>query len=657
MRFIKILGQNKKQSFSLVFIIIIFFNSCTYGQNPNEIIKKHYKAIGGLEKINNLKSILKKRDILLKQVGATIKSEILIKKDEVIKVHLFPSSVSPEKSELYSKSGTQKKEKNSISELSKERAKYFSKVLKDFPSPFLTHQFSFLKKENVNGELCYVLKRQDGNLYWINSKNYLLVKSFTNLYHDELGWLKITTVYSDFKPVNGVLFPFKEEILEYNQQINITSIKINDASIDYSFKGKSSKKTNKKNILENKKVLLKNPDEIAQKAFKNTNSYYAAVKSLEALENNYKSNPLLKSFYYDFFSTVLASAGAYKKALEVRDLMNGTVNNPSRITLDLNKFKAYNAISEIEKIADKNRAIFINEAHHVPQHRAFTHQLLKKLYDKGFRYFAAETLTEADTKKLENQNTIHSYINEPEYANLVRAAISIGYKIISYEQVNALYVNANSSKEEQMKSIMAREEAQAKNLKEKIFDKDKNAKVLVHAGYDHILEKEHFGFKMMAAKFKEITGINPFTIDQVGLMEKGNFELSDVNYKHIIKELNPNDYIVLKNSKNEYFKTEDKIGKVDMQLVHPKTIYLNGRPNWKTLRSKRKLKIVSLTNSLKEGMAEVFLKNDSSNIPVDRIYLNSKLKTLHFYIPKGDYDIRVTDKNGKIQLEKTLNVN
>lgn len=652
-----ILKQNKQQNFLLVLIIIIIFNSCSYGQKPNEIIKKHYKAIGGLEKINNLKSIVKKRNILLKQVGATIKSEIVIKKDEAIKVHLFPSSVSPEKSELYSKSGTQKKEKNSISELSKERAKYFSKVLKDFPSPFLTQKFSFFKKENVNGELCYVLKRQDGNLYWINSKNYLLVKSFTNLYHDELGWLKITTIYSDFKSVNEVLFPFKEEILEYNQQINITNIKINDASIDYRFKDKSLKNSKKSNPLGSKKVLLKNPDEIAQEAFEKTNSYYAAVKSLEALANYYESNPLLKSFYYDFFSTVLASAGAYKKALEVRDLMNGTLNNSSRITLDLNKFKAYDALNEIEKIADKNQAIFINEAHHVPQHRVFTHQLLKKLYDKGFRYFAAETLTEADTKKLKRQKTIHSYINEPEYANLVRAAIFIGYKIISYEQVNALYVNANSSKEEQIQSIIAREEAQAKNLKEKIFDKDKNAKVLVHAGYDHILEKEHFGFKMMAAKFKEITGINPFTIDQVGLMEKGNFELSNANYKLIIKELNPKDYIVFKNSKNEYFKTEDKLGKVDMQLIHPKTIYSNARPNWKALRGKRKLKIVSLTNALKEGIAEVFLKNDFSNIPVDRIYLNSKFKTLHFYLPKGDYNLRVTDKNGKIQLEKDIKIN
>ena len=50
------------------------------------------------------------------------------------------------------------------------------------------------------------------------------------------------------------------------------------------------------------------------------------------------------------------------------------------------------ALESIETIAGKRRAVMINEEQRTPFHRAVTLQLPAKLYAKGFRYFAAETV-------------------------------------------------------------------------------------------------------------------------------------------------------------------------------------------------------------------------------------------------------------------------
>lgn len=635
-------------------VFLIGMINISFGQSVDKIISKHLDKMGGKSKLLELTGTIERRNIHIKQVGVSIKSILTIDKKKGVKTELKASSVSGPSTEVFNLEEAYKIQGSKVSKTSEHRAKYLSGIISDFPSPFLEGSFTFLKNDNHNGKDCFVIKRSDENIYWINKDDYTLVKSKTNLYHEELGLVKITTQFSNYKKIKGILFPFEREIIEYQQLITIENIELNP-KLKTSFFEIPNKKTKERSEVK-KNISLPSPDQIPQKVFNKTKSYYAAVESMGSLEHNYKGDVSFKNFYYDLYSTNLAIAGRYKKALEVRDLASNNYLSSSKKTLNLNQFKAYKAIDEILSLADKHQAIFINEAHHVPQHRAFTHQLLQKLYDKGFRYLAAETLMPEDTGIIQKKERMLSYINEPEYADLIRTAVKIGYKIIPYEQENPKMVSVSDSQETQRQSVIEREKAQAQNLKERIFDIDKNAKVLVHAGYDHIMEGEHYGLNMMARCFKDLTGIDPLTIDQVGLMEKGNFKLSDPNYQHIINEINPKEYIVLKNNKNEYWTNENKKEKVDIQLIHPRTNYKNQRPLWKSLAGKRRQITITPPAMVKKGIAEVFVLGEKNGVPIDRVYIDKEKKFLHFYLPKGKFILKTTNERGEVIYKQSINV-
>ena len=445
----------------MLFFMSTFHVLC--GQTAEKIVKQHLESLGGVNKLNSLKAIQERRFIHLKQVGASIESTLTIDKKHGLKTDLRASSVSRPSSEVFHLGNGFKIEGGQSTTLSQERGKYLSDLITDFPSPLLGKTIELLKVDYHDNQDCFVLKRSDGNLYWIRKDDFLLVKSKTKLYHEQLGLVNITTLYSNYRKVDGVLFSFEREILEYNQRIEVQNITLNPKLTAQDFQFSPNESHKKDQTPGQRKFTLPSPDEVPQEVFDQTGSYYAAIESMRAMENNYKDQAQLKNFYYDLFSTNLANAGKYKEALQVRDLA-GNVGSVPNQTIELRKWKLYNAIDEIASLADAHRAIFINEAHHVPQHRAFTHQLLKKLFDKGYRYFATEALTRQDTGIIEEKSNMLSYLNEPEYADLIRSAVAIGYKIIPYEQVNPKKVSLNDSFEAQKQSIIERENAQAKNF-------------------------------------------------------------------------------------------------------------------------------------------------------------------------------------------------
>src|SRR4029450_7978201 len=77
------------------------------------------------------------------------------------------------------------------------------------------------------------------------------------------------------------------------------------------------------------------------------------------------------------------------------------------------------------------------------------------------------------------------YTAEPVYADLVRTALSLGYKVTPYECEDSPYPQNDNP----IEAMNVREQGQAKNLKERILDNDSNAKIIVHAGFSHIYKK------------------------------------------------------------------------------------------------------------------------------------------------------------------------
>jgi hypothetical protein len=214
----------------------------------------------------------------------------------------------------------------------------------------------------------------------------------------------------------------------------------------------------------------------------------------------------------DRAATAFSYIGEYGQALSYMDkgaggAWGGFSVPDSLYTLSL---KPQSARDYILRRAPQERLIIINEAHHNPLHRVFTASLLAGLYRAGFRYLGAETLSFYDSTLNQRKYPVQAsgyYTQEPQYGNLVREALALGFTVFPYDVLSA------SPKE--------REIGQARHIG-KIFRQDPKAKVLIHCGYAHAYEAPIGGEweKAMAGRVKEFTGIDPFTIDQERWTEK-----------------------------------------------------------------------------------------------------------------------------------------
>lgn len=651
----------------LCLLVLWLSASDLQAQSAQDIINQHIKAVGGQQALSKVKGIRQKQKIILEEAGIELETRTAMALPARYRLETETSAFYPGSIEVLNGSESIKVSEGKNTALSRRQTDYLKQEIANFPSPLLRGEFKRLKEEVHQGKSCFVLQGTNEDKYWIDAETYMLVKSLTKIYHVQVGDVVITTLYSQFKKVGGIYFPHMCEIVDFGQQIQISEIEVNPDFAEDFFSTQPDKLPKPE---ESEAVVMSNlpsPDKFPNEVFLQTGSYYAAIEAMLLAEADYKANPMFKGFYYEILATDLSIAGKPIEAIKAMDKM-GYARKRAPKSIDFEKNKPVNALDEIEKLADQYQAVFVNEAHHVPQHRAFTHQLLQKLYDKGYRYFAAETLMPEDTSIIKKKNLLTAYINEPEYADLIRAAVKIGYQIIPYEQVMERSFPDHEEgeeveeepmnimefdEEEQQKRVAQREIAQATNLKQKIFDKDPNAKVLVHAGYDHIIESEHMGFHMMANRFKEYTGIDPLTIDQVDMMEKSSLEFSNAYFQHLIKELAPTKSLVLQKQDGSYWTTESRKDKMDMQVFHPQLSISNGRPSWKALGGARKLKTIHLPKAWK-GMAEVYVVGEENGVPIDRLYLDKPSRELNFYLPKGSFQLKITDETGKLVHEEKI---
>jgi hypothetical protein len=346
--------------------------------------------------------------------------------------------------------------------------------------------------------------------------------------------------------------------------------------------------------------------------------------------------------------------GNYKNLLKEWDEKNKQNTQQQRISTDiLSQYIPTDAINFIGEKSKNEQLILINEAHHIPLHRVFTSQLLKQLYDAGFRYLGLETLFNGETDtdlelNIRKYPIVKSglFSREPQFGNLIREAIKLGFTVFPYEAKS--------------KDFKSRELEQAQNIF-KVLQKDPNAKILVHCGYGHIIEdmgNENFIF--MAQHLKKLSGIDPLTIDQTTLAESANPSFEHPNYrgfkfeKSAIFVDNNNKTLALK---SKYFHPHDIL------VYHPPTTYISGRPNWLLRNDEwklvkvpfKKIKIDYPVLGFIYAKTDKFDRNTSVNddlqpIPIDLIELSSEKDLKSFVLPKGKFILKVINDSGNVQI-------
>lgn len=226
-------------------------------------------------------------------------------------------------------------------------------------------------------------------------------------------------------------------------------------------------------------------------------SSYKCYEAIDEMETTYG---------YQLHANEASFIADYDLALEYYNKNFSSSYQPSEEeVVSFKTFQPVDAQEYIISLGKDQPLIMLNEAHHNYQHRDFTRSLLSGLYDQGFRYLGLEALFE-DEKKLSQRGypVVKSgyYTKEHHLANLIREALDLGYTVFPYDTKGG--------------QGPQREINQAEAISE-VLKENPNAKMIIHAGYDHIREdgKVRNWGKAMASRVKDMTGIDPYTIDMV----------------------------------------------------------------------------------------------------------------------------------------------
>lgn len=352
------------------------------------------------------------------------------------------------------------------------------------------------------------------------------------------------------------------------------------------------------------------------------------VQILEEMSKTYSSDQDIYDFLMQSLSIKYSILGDYTNALKY-----------NRRTKDYELPKSYktegfhpvNAIEIISEKAIDSDIVVINEAHHMSKHRTLTYNLLDRLWDKGYRYFAVEGLTEnGENLIFEQYISKHSgyYTNEPIFANLLIHAKNMGFKIISYDY----YSNSTNG------NIKDRDSFAAETINKKIFQLNKTAKVLIHVGYSHAKKNSRW----LAGILTQSLNKKILSIDQT----------AEVNSSLVSKNREVGTPIIYTSSdKSLWSLNEDDY---DITVVWPTTIYENNRPIWQKLNRLTHTVNTNFCNNNYPCVVEIFQKHHPDAVPLDRVVINSPEDITDIFLHPGINTMIFSKVNGSKVTKKEI---
>jgi len=295
----------------------------------------------------------------------------------------------------------------------------------------------------------------------------------------------------------------------------------------------------------------------------------------------------------------------------------------------------------VEK-AKNNRIVIINESHNQPSHRIFVKSLLQDLYSAGYRYFAIEALS-SDSSLNQKKNLLMTdgyYTTEPQFSNMIKEAAKLGYTFVDYEPINK-------------KELEMREYYQALHIKEKTFDKDSAAKILVYCGFGHGDETiTTDSTSAMAGWLKMMIKIDPLTIDQESLTEHSSHDYEKTSYSFL--NASTSSVFINKHDSTKTFVPFDGQTGYDLYVYHPRTIYKDKRPNWLSYNESHKYFITPDKIHIQYPlliMAYDIVDKFDVNTPTDAIEIKQKQDIKPLILKSGKYTLLLRNN---LKQEQTL---
>ena len=156
----------------------------------------------------------------------------------------------------------------------------------------------------------------------------------------------------------------------------------------------------------------------------------------------------------------------------------------------------------------------------------------------------------------------------------------------------------------------------------------------------------------MAQRFKEMIGIDPLTIDQTAMTEHGAPEYEHPLYQDVVKRGLVQRPVVFQNAQGEFWTLEK--GTHDITLFHPRSRYVDGRPDW--LRTDNSRRAYHLPKGICGASSHCLVSaravgEAATAVPFDKLEITSGKPQPALLLPAGDFIIEVQDPEGK-QLQK-----
>ncbi len=306
--------------------------------------------------------------------------------------------------------------------------------------------------------------------------------------------------------------------------------------------------------------------------------------------------------------------------------------------LDLDEHTTRDALPFIIEKAKEHSIVIISENHLKPQHRIFASETIRELSKIGFKHLGLETFANISNKNTLLDETLSArgyplnspltgtYTLEPSMGILVRNAIALDYDLFAYEE------------SEKIKG-KDRDEIQADNIV-RYLENNPNARIIIVCGLHHAIESNKVkrdGVFWMANYLTRKLSIDPLTIYQ------DNFTEKFIENEHpALKNLRVRRPSVFVDENGEMVKLTEH---VDIEVIHPKTIYMNGRPDW-LYRDQRYRPVAIKLKTVDQNFPRIisaFPQGERNSVPVDRIELKHKHDNKVLILKQGSYRITMYD--------------
>ena len=229
---------------------------------------------------------------------------------------------------------------------------------------------------------------------------------------------------------------------------------------------------------------------------------------------------------YEYLSFLYSLSGNFKKNREAimlyRDDNSGMKVNSAHNVVKANEY----ILSEAKRASILN----LSEDHYYPRARNFITSQLKTLYNLGYRVIALEALSGKSGKDYyelgDIKRGIGYYTNEFNYANLLREAKRVGFKIVSYETPAG-------------KAVGTKRDLNSFSNIQKIISHElsKNDKLLIVSGHDHSSKQPGQGYGNTLGTYL----FNEYGEKYVSIKTDQYKELDQNSFQHIQSNLKSDD--------------------------------------------------------------------------------------------------------------------